>query len=316
MMPILVLQLALPLLFIGWTGFATGRNALVFSIQTIGIALALCAVSLTGLWLFPPWWTVWVFGGLFVAAVIFGWRRRVPFPPGSRSRGTRLLSTAILVVIGGWGAYQSAMALAGRVLPPGAVVDLAFPLRGGEYMVVNGGSTIGINAHLATLDSGVARFNDYRGQSYGVDIVKLDSWGLRANGLLPSKPSAYTIYGVPVYAPCTGEAIVAFDGVLDMQVPRVDREHMAGNHVILRCKHADVLLGHLMPASLKVSAGQHVNVGEQIANVGNSGNTSEPHLHIHAQEAGKTTSPLSGNPLPVRFDGRFLVRINRFSLPH
>ena len=90
---------------------------------------------------------------------------------------------------------------------------------------------------------------------------------------------------------------------------------MAGNHVLVRCMQADVLLGHFKPGSLKVAVGQQVTVSQPIANVGNSGNTGEPHLHVHAQQAGTTEAPLSGNPLPVRFDGRFLVRNDRFSSP-
>lgn len=315
MMSIFVLQLTLPLLFIGWTGFAPARSAFAFYIQAIAIALAWFAISLTGLWLFPPWWAPWVFGGLLLAAVVSGWRRRSPFASQLPSGRVAWLSTAVFVTVGGWGLVQSVSALAGRALQPGAVVDLAFPLKGGEYLVVNGGGSIGINAHLMTLDASIARFHAYRGQSYGVDIVELDSWGLRANGLLPPQPGAYKIYGVPVYAPCTGEVIAAFDGLPDMQVPQTDRDHMAGNHVMLRCKQADVLLGHLKPGSLKVARGQRITAGQPVANVGNSGNTGEPHLHIHAQLAGTATAPFSGNPLPMRLDGRFLVRNDRLSIP-
>ena len=86
-----------------------------------------------------------------------------------------------------------------------------------------------------------------------------------------------------------------------------------GNHVLLRCKDADVLMGHFKPGSLKVAVGQQVTVSQLIANVGNSGNTGEPHLHVHAQQAGTAAAPFSGEPLPVRFDGRFLVRNDRVS---
>ena len=179
--------------------------------------------------------------------------------------------------------------------------------------MVNGGSSLNVNAHLMTLDASMARFRAYRGQSYGVDIVKLDGWGLRAKGLLPPQPSAYNIYGEPVYAPCTGQVVATQDGLPDMQVPQTDREHMAGNHVLLRCKDADVLMGHFKPGSLKVAVGQQVTVSQHIANVGNSGNTGEPHLHVHAQAAGTAAAPFSGEPLPVRFDGRFLMRNDRVS---
>lgn len=130
-------------------------------------------------------------------------------------------------------------------------------------------------------------------------------------GLQPTELSAYVIYGVPVYAPCTGVVEVAIDGLPDMPVPQMDREHMAGNHVLLRCAGADVLLGHLQPGSIKVKAGDQVAVGQLVGAVGNSGNTGEPHLHIHAQQAGTALEPISGSPLPIRLNGRFLVRNDR-----
>ena len=182
-------------------------------------------------------------------------------------------------------------------------------------LVVNGGSNIKVNQHLMTLDTTIARFQAFRGQSYGVDIVKLDGWGLRANGLVPPEPNKYNIYGVSVYAPYSGQVIAAVDGLQDMPVPQTDRQHMAGNHVLLRCKDADVLLGHFKPGSLKVRMDDAIAIGQAVGAVGNSGNTSEPHLHIHAQQRGTVTEPFSGNPLPMRFDGRFLVRNDRFISP-
>ena len=170
-------------------------------------------------------------------------------------------------------------------------------------------STLGF--FTQTLDASMPRFHADRGQSYGVDVVKLDEWGFRANGLQPREPTAYDIYGTSVYAPCDGVVLIALDGLPDMQVPQVDREHMAGNHVLLRCKDADVLLGHLKPGSVAVAAGNAVTVRDRIGHVGNTGNTGEPHLHIHAQHRGTLSEPLSGEPLPMRFDGRFLLRNGR-----
>jgi Peptidase family M23 len=315
MILIFALQLALPLLFIGWIAFYPPRSAFAFWIQATATAVALLAVALTGLWLFPPWWATWAFGGLLILATWIGWRRRYPFASRLPTGWVVWGFMTLFIAIGGWGVYQSTMALAGRAPQAGMVVELAFPLKNGTYLVVNGGSSLSVNAHLMTLDTTVPRFHAYRGQSYGVDIVKLNGWGLRASGLLPPQPGAYNIYGESVYAPCTGQVIAALDGVPDMQVPQTDRNHMAGNHVLLRCMQADVLLGHFKPGSLKVAVGQQVTVSQPMANVGNSGNTGEPHLHIHAQLAGTVGVPFSGNPLPVRFDGQFLVRNDRVVRP-
>ncbi len=49
--------------------------------------------------------------------------------------------------------------------------------------------------------------------------------------------------------------------------------------------------------------------------VGNSGNTGEPHLHIHAQGIGPVGAPLGGDPRPVNFNGRFAVRGDRIEMP-
>ena len=62
-------------------------------------------------------------------------------------------------------------------------VTLAFPLEPGVYLVVNGGSDIHTNAHLMTLDASIPRFGAWRGQSYGVNIVKLDAFGLWTRGV-------------------------------------------------------------------------------------------------------------------------------------
>jgi hypothetical protein len=200
-------------------------------------------------------------------------------------------------------------------VPPLPAVNLAFPLEPGRYLVVNGGSDFNTNVHLFTLNASEPRFRDWRGQSFGVDLVQLDGLGLRAQGLLPADPRAYRIYGAHVLAPCAGRVVLAVDGLPDMQVPQMDREHLAGNHVMLRCAEADVLLGHLSPGSVRVRVGDAVDAGLWLGSVGNSGNTGEPHLHVHAQRPGPVGAPLGGDPLPILFDSRFPVRGDRIGSP-
>lgn len=55
-----------------------------------------------------------------------------------------------------------------------------------------------------------------------------------------------------------------------------------GDHVIIDAGDCRVLLVHLMPGSISVSIGDDVVVGDRIGEVGTSGNSSQPHLHIHA----------------------------------
>ena len=97
--------------------------------------------------------------------------------------------------------------------------------------------------------------------------------------------------------------------------------HLAGNHVMLRCAdpntnaNADVLLGHLRLGSVRVRPGATFAVGDWRGSAGNSGNTGEPHLHVHAQRPGPAGAPLSGDPLTVLFGGRFPVRGDRIESP-
>src|SRR5688572_15462803 len=71
-----------------------------------------------------------------------------------------------------------------------------FPLRNGVYYVAAGGSNTLVNPHVATLTA--ERFRDHRGQSYGIDIVKINSLDLRARGVAPRDPRKYAIFGAAV----------------------------------------------------------------------------------------------------------------------
>ena len=141
--------------------------------------------------------------------------------------------------------------------------------------------------------------------------------GRQRRQVLPSRVHgwlALLFFGWPVEAPCTGSVVAAVDGLADMQVPKYDRQHLAGKHVLLACEGLHVILAHLRRGSVRVSTGTAVESGAPLGEVGNSGGTNEPHLHIHAQRPGPLNTPMGGDPLPIRFDGRFLVRGDRISM--
>ena len=303
----LVSQLVVPLSLLAWLAFARhAMKARVIAVTAL-VATYILAIGVAGLWLVLPWWLPFAYGAVVVwtiARQLRGGDHRPQGPPAA----SRLVVT---VSIGGLAVLLMGivgLALAGR-RPPGDSVDLTFPLGSGTYLVVNGGSQALINAHLGTLES--ERFAPYRGQSYGVDLVRINRVGLRVLGLLPADPSAYLIYGDPVLAPCRGRVVFAEDGAADMPPPQADRAHMAGNHVILDCESVWIVLGHLQRGSVAVHVGQITELGHVLGLVGNSGNTGEPHLHVHAQRAGSTIAPLSGEPVPIRLGGRYLVRNDR-----
>lgn len=311
---LILAQILLPLVLIAWIAIAPPRNLMGVSLQAFVTAITLFAIARMGVWVFPPWWTPYLYGLLFVLALMIGLRRHKPQRklPSSWLGWIAMIGFVAFGVFAGNEAVQS---WAGQFPPSIPAVDLAFPLRGGDYLILNGGSDIRINAHLKTMDESVPRFRAYRGQSYGIDIIQIDPLGLRANGLVPSDPAAYQIYGEPVLAPCPGKIVQAIDGFPDMTIPQIDPVNRAGNYVILRCGDTDVLLAHFRPQSLSVKIGTVVKVGDRIAEVGNSGASDEPHLHINAQRPGSPVAPFSGDPLPIRLNGRFLIRSDRVTMP-
>jgi len=97
----------------------------------------------------------------------------------------------------------------------------------------------------------------------------------------------------------------------DFDVPNEDTVNRMGNHLILRCGNAEIVLAHMRQGSIPLSPGDAVALGDRLGEVGNSGASTEPHLHIHAQRpAPERAPPISGAPLALRIDGWFLVRGN------
>lgn len=242
-----------------------------------------------------PW--EWVshylrYAWLLLAAVLLvrSWRgaRGKPFRwPGSRAWSDVLSLLFIFALL--------AISLRGYFVSD-EPVRLAFPLRDGTYVVGQGGNSPLINYH-----------NAYESQKYALDILALNAVGARAVGLYPSEPSRYAIFDHQVYSPCDGRVTKAVDGLPDLNPPEADRENRAGNHVVIACEGVNVVLAHLRQGSVSVSEGETVATGQPLGAVGNSGNTTEPHLHLHAVRADDPAA-IDGEGVPILFDGRFLVR--------
>lgn len=62
---------------------------------------------------------------------------------------------------------------------------------------------------------------------------------------------------------------------------------------------------------MRVRCGDTVEQGQALGRVGNTGNSDDPHLHIHAQRPGTAAAPVGCEPLPIRLDGRYLPRSAR-----
>jgi hypothetical protein len=312
---IIGIQILLPLALLLWLAILPADNLLGLVIQALGIGLFLFAMAKVAQWALPAWWLPWLYGALWLAAILAAAARKVlsahPLIPAETGPWFALAVSLCLLVIGAWFGMQ---ALAGRALPAGPVVDITNPLGPGRYLVGHGGSNPLVNGHTRTLDATVERFLPWRGQSYAVDFFGLGAWGFRAKGWRPADPQHYAIFGARLHAPCNGQVIAAEGTMPDFRVPQEDSVNRLGNHVILRCEDADIVLAHMRQGSLRVAPGDTVTVGDLLGEVGNSGASTEPHLHIHAQRPAQEGEPsISGDPLPLRIDGRHLVRNDRLT---
>lgn len=170
-------------------------------------------------------------------------------------------------------------------------IELAFPLKEGTYYIGQGGNHTQMNYH-----------QEYEPQQYALDILKINKLGFRAKGLSPKELERYQIYEDNVYSPCNGDIVEAENELPDLIPPETDAENATGNHVALSCENTDAIIyiAHMQQDSVKVKEGDTVTEGQEIGKVGNTGNTTEPHLHIHAEK--------DGVGIPLQFNEKFLVR--------
>jgi murein DD-endopeptidase MepM/ murein hydrolase activator NlpD len=156
----------------------------------------------------------------------------------------------------------------------------------GEWYVFWGGRSVAQNYHAEHADQ---RF------AYDLEVVRNGS-SHRGDG----KANAdYYCYGLPILAPGDGVIAGVLDGVPDNVPGAMNPKQVAGNYVSIDHGNGEFsMLCHLQPGSLAVSVGQRVKAGQKLGLTGNSGNTSEPHLHYHLQT---TATFHKGLGLPPQF---------------
>jgi murein DD-endopeptidase MepM/ murein hydrolase activator NlpD len=99
-----------------------------------------------------------------------------------------------------------------------------------------------------------------------------------------SRLENFHIFGDPLLAVADGRVTAAVDGHPDLPIGGTTWHEMAGNHVILDIGGGHyVLYGHLEQGTLRARVGDQVYRGQLIGQVGDSGNSGEPHLHIQVQ---------------------------------
>ena len=188
--------------------------------------------------------------------------------------------------------------------------SIAFPLRG-EWTALH-----------TPAERVPSHGTDYFGQRYAFDFARLLGPYKKAYGKpiwrhLLGGVRAEDCYGwgETVHAPFDGEVVAAADGWPDRERLSLLRDLLAvslfapdatpedyrpltGNYVILEGGPGFALFGHLRRGSLRVRPGQTVAEGEPLAAVGNSGNSTSPHLHFQLMDG---RDPFKARGLPCRF---------------
>jgi hypothetical protein len=147
---------------------------------------------------------------------------------------------------------------------------MIFPFKE-EAFVYWGGQNIEINYHMGDLN-----------QQYAYDILMV------ANGAPykgdSTKNESYFVFGKEIIAPCDATVIKVIDGISDNTPGKVNKVDLTGNTIVLETQRKEYLLfAHLKSKSIMVNEGDRVKQGQVIAQCGNSGNTTQAHLHLQLQ---------------------------------
>jgi murein DD-endopeptidase MepM/ murein hydrolase activator NlpD len=180
-----------------------------------------------------------------------------------------------------------------------AAVVVEPPLKGRGWVAVNGccdaitshrGAVMAINGQLQVPER------------FAIDWVKLDDKGKIFSGD-GSKLGSYAYYGSPIHAVADGVVVNLYNGA-DEQTPGpeakgINADNIGGNMLVVDIGGgAYAFYAHLQRGSLKVKLGDRVKAGQVIGLLGNTGNSTAPHLHFHVMDG---PSPLNANGLPFVF---------------
>lgn len=161
------------------------------------------------------------------------------------------------------------------------------------------------------------------GLSHAIDFVAVDCNGRSApwrwrSAVATEAPESFLGFGAPILAPVDGAVVGVHDGEIDhvgrrsqlTLIPyalgqpkriRAGIDAVAGNRVVIALGETGpfVVLAHLRNGSIPVTVGRRVVAGETVGACGNSGNSTEPHLHLQVSDSTDWTCA-RGVPLAFR----------------
>ncbi len=139
-------------------------------------------------------------------------------------------------------------------------------------------------------------------QRFAIDWEKLDQ-GNRIFVGDPKDVNSYFAYGQEILAVADGRVVIAVDKYDDQipgQLPQgLPIEQADGNYVVLDLGNDTfAFYAHMIKGSVAVETGDYVTKGQLLGLVGNTGNTSAPHLHLHVM-SGPATFGSNGIPYVI-----------------
>jgi hypothetical protein len=156
-------------------------------------------------------------------------------------------------------------------IPDKHETDLSLPFKG-RWLVFWGGDTKELNQH-----------HDVPNQRFAFDFVGVNEEGKTHKGDGKANEDYYA-FGREVLAPADGIVTDVIEGVRDNVPGSMNPYSGLGNAVFIQHREYEVsVLAHLKLGSITVKVGDKVKKGQVIGLCGNSGNSSEPHLHYHLQ---------------------------------
>lgn len=150
---------------------------------------------------------------------------------------------------------------------------------------------------------------DLMGTTFAIDFIPVDSHGRSADWswravVATERPEGFVGFGATVSAPSAGTVVIAHDGEDDHearrsqftlfsymagQAQRIRRGAgaIAGNHIVVALGGDGpfALIAHLRKDSLCVGVGEVIEAGQPIGQCGNSGNSTQPHVHVQVTDS-------------------------------
>ena len=141
-----------------------------------------------------------------------------------------------------------------------------------EWTVIWGGDSKELNYHVG---------NEAQKNAFDLVITSDKGTSFKTDG---KTNEDYFAFGKELISPCDGEVVLVVDGVKDNTPGTLNPVYVPGNTVIIKTANNEYLFfAHFKQHSIVVKEGLKVKQGQLLGLCGNSGNSSEPHLHFHIQ---------------------------------